>query len=43
MYLYVDGTNFRVRRSTVAIEPTLVVLGVDDQGHKSVLAMVQGD
>jgi putative transposase len=43
VYLYVDGTNFRVRRSTVAIEPTLVVLGVDDQGHKSVLAMVQGD
>lgn len=43
VYLYVDGTNFRVRRSTVAIEPTLVVLGVDEQGHKSVLAMVQGD
>lgn len=43
VYLYVDGTNFRVRRSTVAVEPTLVVLGVDSAGHKSVLAMVQGD
>jgi putative transposase len=43
MYLYVDGTNFRVRRSTVALEPTLVVLGVDETGRKSVLSMVQGD
>jgi putative transposase len=43
MYLYVDGTNFRVRRSTVEIEPTLVVLGVDETGRKSVLSMVQGD
>jgi putative transposase len=43
VYLYVDGTNFRIRRSTVAKEPTLVVLGVDEKGHKSVLSMVQGD
>lgn len=43
MYLYVDGTNFRVRRTTVDLEPTLVVLGVDEAGHKSVLSMVQGD
>jgi putative transposase len=43
MYLYVDGTNFRVRRSTVDKEPTLVVLGVDESGRKSVLSMVQGD
>jgi putative transposase len=43
IYLYIDGTNFRVRRSTVDREPTLVVLGVDDTGRKSVLAMVQGD
>jgi putative transposase len=42
-YLYVDGTFFSVRRSTVAKEPTLVVLGVDDGGYKSVLSMVQGD
>lgn len=43
VYLYVDGTNFRVRRSTVDKEPTLVVLGVDETGRKSVLSMVQGD
>lgn len=43
VYLYVDGTYFSVRRSTVAKEPTLVVLGIDERGHKSVLAMVQGD
>jgi transposase-like protein len=42
-YLYIDGTNFRVRRSTVELEPTLVVLGVDEIGHKSVISMVQGD
>jgi putative transposase len=42
-YLYVDGTNFRVRRTTVALEPTLVVLGVDEHGFKSVLAMTSGD
>lgn len=43
MYLYVDGTNFRVRRATVEREPTLVVLGVDESGRKSVLSMIQGD
>lgn len=43
VYLFVDGTNFRVRRSTVDREPTLVVIGVDDTGRKSVVAMVQGD
>ncbi len=43
VYLYVDGTNFRVRRTTVDLEPTLVVVGVDDTGHKSILAMTQGD
>ena len=43
MYLYVDGTNFRVRRTTVEREPTLVVLGVDETGRKSVLSMMQGD
>lgn len=43
IYLYVDGTNFRVRRSTVGLEPTLVVLGVDEIGRKSVLSMIQGD
>ncbi len=43
MYLYIDGTNFKVQRTTVDREPTLVVLGVDTTGRKSVLAMVQGD
>ena len=43
IYLYVDGTNFRVRRTTVDREPTLVVLGVDETGRKSVLSMLQGD
>lgn len=42
-YLYIDGTNFRVRRTTVDIEPTLVVIGVDTTGHKSIIAMAQGD
>ena len=42
-YLWIDGTNFRVRRTTVAREPTLVVIGVDESDHKSVLAMIQGD
>jgi transposase-like protein len=42
-YLYIDGTNFRVRRTTVEKEPTLVVVGVDENDRKSVLAMVGGD
>jgi putative transposase len=42
-YLYVDGTFFRVRRSTVDLEPTLVVLGVDEADCRSIIAMIQGD
>ena len=42
-YLYLDGTNFPVRRTTVEKEPTLVVIGVDEGGFKSLIAMVQGD
>jgi putative transposase len=42
-YLFVDGTNFKVRRSTVGLEPTLVVVGVDETERKSVVGMVQGD
>ncbi len=42
-YLYIDGTNFKVRRTTVDREPTLVVVGVDESDHKSIVAMVQGD
>lgn len=41
-YLYVDGTNFKVRRTTVALEPVLVVVGVDEQDRKSVIAMIEG-
>ncbi len=42
-YLYIDGTNFHLRRRTVSLEPTLVVVGVDDTDRKSILAMIQGD
>lgn len=42
-YLFLDGTNFKVRRTTVEREPTLVVVGVDEHDCKSVLAMVGGD
>jgi putative transposase len=42
-YLYVDGTFFHVRRTTVDREPTLVVLGVDESDRRSILAMIQGD
>lgn len=42
-YLYIDGTFFAVRRTTVEREPTLVVIGVDEADKKSILAMVQGD
>ena len=43
MYVYIDGTFFHVRRTTVDREPTLVVLGVHESGRKSVLAMMQRD
>jgi len=42
-YLYLDGTYFRLHRSTVAMEPTLVVIGVDETDHKSILAAMSGD
>jgi putative transposase len=42
-YLYCDGTFFRIRRGTVDAEPTLVVLGVDMEDRRSILAMIQGD
>ena len=42
-YLYIDGTNFHVQRTTVAREPTLVVIGVDTDNCKSVIAAVNGD
>lgn len=42
-YLWIDGTNFHVRRTTVDLEPTLVVVGVDQTDCKSVLAAISGD
>jgi putative transposase len=41
--LIIDGTNFRVRRrGSVAKEPLLVVLGIDENNHKSILAIEPG-
>lgn len=41
--LYVDGTNFKVqRRGSTAREPALVVLGIDDTNHRSILAIEPG-
>jgi putative transposase len=41
--LYVDGTNFKVqRRGSTASEPALVVLGIDDTNHRSILAIEPG-
>jgi putative transposase len=41
--LYVDGTNFRIqRRGTTAKEPSLVVLGIDEEHRMSILAVEPG-
>ena len=41
--LYVDGTNFKVqRRGSTEKEPLLVVLGVSESNHRSVLAIEPG-
>ena len=41
--LYIDGTNFRVqRRGSTEKEPSLVVLGIDKNDHRSVLAIEAG-
>lgn len=41
--LYIDGTNFKVqRRSSTEKEPSLVVLGVNENDHRSVLAIEPG-
>ena len=38
--LFVDGTNFRVqRRGSTELEPWLVVVGVDEANHRSLLAV----
>jgi len=41
--LYIDGTNFKVqRRGSTEREPSLVVLGISEDGHRSVLAIEPG-
>lgn len=41
--LYIDGTNFKIqRRGATAAEPSLVVLGIDENNHRSVLAIEPG-
>jgi transposase-like protein len=41
--LFIDGTTFRVqRRGSVEREPMLVVLGIDEDNHRSILAVEPG-
>ena len=41
--LYIDGTNFRIqRRGSTEREPSLVVLGIDENDQRSVLAIEPG-
>jgi putative transposase len=41
--LYIDGTNFKVqRRGSTEREPSLVVLGIDKNDHRSVLTVEAG-
>jgi len=41
--LYVDGTNFKVqRRGATKAEPSLVVLGIDENNYRSILAIEPG-
>ena len=41
--LYVDGTNFKIqRRGSTEKEPSLVVLGIDENNRKSILAIEPG-
>ncbi len=41
--LYIDGSNFRIqRRGSTQKEPSLVVLGIDKNDHRSILAIEPG-
>ncbi len=41
--LFIDGTNFRIqRRGSTEKEPTLVVLGIDNENRMSILCMQPG-
>jgi len=43
-YLYLDGTNFRMRiGNTVELITVLVVIGVTESGYKQVIALQAGD
>ncbi|NBV29041.1 IS256 family transposase [bacterium] len=43
-YLYLDGTNFRMRiGNTVEVVTVLVVIGVTESGQKQVIALQAGD
>lgn len=42
-YLFIDGTNFNVRRGDVGREPVLVAIGVDQEGCRAVLGIQSGD
>lgn len=42
-YLYIDGTGFNVRRTTVEREPVLVVIGVGYDDKKSIISLKNGD
>lgn len=42
--LIIDGTYFKVQRAgSVEREPSLVVIGIDENNHKSILAIEQGN
>lgn len=41
--LYIDGTNFKIqRRGSTENEPSLVVLGIDENNYRSILAIEPG-
>lgn len=43
-YLYLDGTNFKMRVSgSIELVPVLVIIGVTKSGHKKVLSIQMGD
>lgn len=43
-YLYIDGTNFKMRiGDSIELVNVLVVIGVNETGHKRVLALQAGD
>jgi len=41
--MFLDATNFKMRRKDVGREPVLVAIGVDEEGRRSVLGFQAGD